>query len=194
MFWLGKRREYASSLEFMILLVLADQRPRAASDVILALNKTFAGLWEATPNTIHSKLSRMKKSKPVLLQSESIKTPAGPRVEVYQPTTRGYNLLADVIQANTPAEIRFMKRYIKMAGEVATTASFRDVILSFLDLFHSREFAETRDYNDPEAREILLKRLFALLNQYREQVGQSISPGKPPASESNFVSETPDPS
>lgn len=167
MFWLSKRKEKLSPLEYMILLVLKDQ-PMHGYDIMHCLNDIMGDLWEAKSGTIYPILSKMKDRD--LLEEETVKSPAGPSKKMHSLTAKGETLLDTTLRQNLTAETVFMRKYAELTGKVVDNSEYRDILFNFLDWFTSARVKAVEEIADPKARGVFLDRLARLFKFFHEEV------------------------
>ena len=85
-------------LEFTIIEVIFNTQALSGYDLMLSLNRHFAGTWEAKSGTIYPILSKLEKNG--FLKSKMVKSPIGPLRKVYTLTKAGEELLKLKVNKN----------------------------------------------------------------------------------------------
>jgi len=106
----GIKKYKLTPLEFTILETVFNCRELAGYDLILNLNKHFAGTWEAQSGTIYPILSKLKRDG--FLDSRSVKSPIGPIRKVYSLTEAGKHILKTKVYKNFEDQLKFMGNFL----------------------------------------------------------------------------------
>ncbi len=106
----GIKKYKLTPLEFTILETVFNCRELAGYDLILNLNKHFAGTWEAQSGTIYPILSKLKRDG--FLDSRSVKSPIGPIRKVYSLTEAGEHILKTKVNKNFEDQLKFMGNFL----------------------------------------------------------------------------------
>ncbi|MFX1498632.1 MAG: helix-turn-helix transcriptional regulator [Promethearchaeota archaeon] len=97
-------------LEFTIIETIFNNKELSGYDLILNLNKHFAGTWTAQSGTIYPILSKLKKEG--FLKSRPVKSPIGPIKTVYSLTEAGAQILKKKVNKNFEDQINFIENFI----------------------------------------------------------------------------------
>jgi PadR family transcriptional regulator PadR len=106
----GIKKYKLTPLEFTILETIFNSRELAGYDLILNLNKHFAGTWEAQSGTIYPILSKLKRDG--FLDSRPVKSPIGPIRKVYSLTEAGEHILKTKVNKNFEDQLKFMGNFL----------------------------------------------------------------------------------
>ena len=106
----GIKKYKLTPLEFTILETIFNCIKLAGYDLILNLNKHFAGTWEAQSGTIYPILSKLKRDG--FLDSQSVKSPVGPRRKVYSLTEAGEHILKTKVNKNFEDQLNFVRNVL----------------------------------------------------------------------------------
>ena len=106
----GIKKYKLPPLEFTILETVFNCRELAGYDLILNLNKHFAGTWEAQSGTIYPLLSKLKRDG--FLNSRSVKSPIGPIRKVYSLTEAGEHILKTKVNKNFEDQLKFLGNFL----------------------------------------------------------------------------------
>ncbi|MFW9771864.1 MAG: PadR family transcriptional regulator [Promethearchaeota archaeon] len=97
-------------LEFTIMEAIFNNKELSGYDIILNLNKHFAGTWIAQSGTIYPILSKLKKEG--FLKSRPMKSPIGPVKTVYSLTEAGAQILKEKVNKNFEDQIKFIENFL----------------------------------------------------------------------------------
>ncbi|MHA1489178.1 MAG: helix-turn-helix transcriptional regulator [Promethearchaeota archaeon] len=97
-------------LEFTILESIFNSKEISGYDLILNLNKHFAGTWEAQSGTIYPILSKLKKNG--FLNFKNVKSPIGPLKKLYFLTQAGASILKNKVKNNFLDQLKFLENFI----------------------------------------------------------------------------------
>jgi len=106
----GIKKYKLTPLEFTILETIFNCKALAGYDLILNLNKHFAGTWEAQSGTIYPILSKLKRDG--FLDSRPVKSPIGPIRKVYSLTEAGKHILKTKVNKNFEDQLKFMGNFL----------------------------------------------------------------------------------
>lgn len=106
----GIKKYKLTPLEFTILETVFNCRELAGYDLILNLNKHFAGTWEAQSGTVYPILSKLKRDG--FLDSRPVKSPIGPIRKVYSLTEAGEHILKTKVNKNFEDQLKFMGNFL----------------------------------------------------------------------------------
>jgi DNA-binding PadR family transcriptional regulator len=108
--FIGIKKYKLTPLEFTILETIFNCKELAGYDLILNLNKHFAGTWEAQSGTIYPILSKLKRDG--FLNSRPVKSPIGPIRKVYSLTEAGDHILKTKVNNNFEDQLKFMGNFL----------------------------------------------------------------------------------
>lgn len=97
-------------LEFTIVEVIFNSQALSGYDLMQALNKHFAGTWEAKSGTIYPILSKLEGSG--FLKSKMVKSPIGPLRKLYTLTKAGEELLKLKVNKNYLEQLLLIENFI----------------------------------------------------------------------------------
>jgi len=97
-------------LEFTIIETIFNSKELSGYDLILNLNKHFAGTWTAQSGTIYPILSKLKKEG--FLKSRQVKSPIGPVRTVYSLTEAGAQILKKKVNKAFEDQINFIENFL----------------------------------------------------------------------------------
>ena len=106
----GIKKYKLTPLEFTILETVFNCRELAGYDLILNLNKHFAGTWEAQSGTVYPILSKLKRDG--FLNSRPVKSPIGPIRKVYSLTEAGEHILKTKVNKNFEDQLNFIRNVL----------------------------------------------------------------------------------
>ncbi len=106
----GIKKYKLTPLEFTILETIFNCKELAGYDLILNLNKHFAGTWEAQSGTIYPLLSKLKRDG--FLDSRPVRSPIGPIRKVYSLTEAGEHILKTKVNKNFEDQLKFMGNFL----------------------------------------------------------------------------------
>lgn len=106
----GIKKYKLTPLEFTILENIFNCKELAGYDLILNLNKHFAGTWEAQSGTIYPILSKLKRDG--FLDSRPVRSPIGPIRKVYSLTEAGEHILKTKVNKNFEDQLKFMGNFL----------------------------------------------------------------------------------
>jgi PadR family transcriptional regulator PadR len=106
----GIKKYKLTPLEFTILETIFNSKELAGYDLILNLNKHFAGTWEAQSGTIYPILSKLKRDG--FLDSRPVRSPIGPIRKVYSLTEAGEHILKTKVNKNFEDQLKFMGNFL----------------------------------------------------------------------------------
>ena len=104
------KRNKITPLEFTIIETIFNSKELSGYDLILNLNRHFAGTWEAQSGTIYPILSKLKKKN--FLKSRPVKSPIGPIRKVYSLTEAGEQILKVKVNKNFEDQLRFIENFL----------------------------------------------------------------------------------
>lgn len=99
-----------SPLEFTILETIFNARVLSTNDLLLNLNRHFAGTFEAKEGTVKPILSKLKKRG--FLETKKVKSPMGPLKKVNYLTEAGKEILKTKVSNNFEEQIRFIENFL----------------------------------------------------------------------------------
>lgn len=97
-------------LEFTIIEVIFNSQALSGYDLIQALNKHFAGTWQAKSGTIYPILSKLERNG--YLNSKTVKSPIGPLRKLYALTIAGEELLKLTVNKNYSEQLLLIENFI----------------------------------------------------------------------------------
>ncbi len=97
-------------LEFTIVEVIFNSQALSGYDLMQALNKHFAGTWEAKSGTIYPILSKLERTG--FLKSKMVKSPIGPLRKLYTLTEAGEELLKLKVNKNYSEQLLLIENFI----------------------------------------------------------------------------------
>ena len=97
-------------LEFTIIEVIFNNQALSGYDLIQALNKHFAGTWQAKSGTIYPILSKLERNG--YLNSKTVKSPIGPLRKLYTLTIAGEELLKLTVNKNYSEQLLLIENFI----------------------------------------------------------------------------------
>jgi len=97
-------------LEFTIIEVIFNSQALSGYDLMRALNKHFAGTWEAKSGTIYPILSKLERNG--FLKSKMVKSPIGPLRKLYTLTTAGEELLKLKVNKNYSEQLLLIENFV----------------------------------------------------------------------------------
>lgn len=97
-------------LEFTIVEVIFNSQALSGYDLMQALNKHFAGTWEAKSGTIYPILSKLERSG--FLKSKMVKSPIGPLRKLYNLTKAGEELLKLKVNKNYSEQLLLIENFV----------------------------------------------------------------------------------
>ncbi len=97
-------------LEFTIIEVIFNSQALSGYDLMRALNKHFAGTWEAKSGTIYPILSKLERNG--FLKSKMVKSPIGPLRKLYTLTTAGEELLKLKVNKNFSEQLLLIENFV----------------------------------------------------------------------------------
>jgi PadR family transcriptional regulator PadR len=97
-------------LEFTIIEIIFNSQALSGYDLIQALNKHFAGTWQAKSGTIYPILSKLESSG--YLNSKTVKSPIGPLRKLYSLTNAGEELLKLKVNKNYSEQLLLIENFI----------------------------------------------------------------------------------
>lgn len=106
----GIKKYKLTPLEFTILETIFNSKELAGYDLILNLNKHFAGTWEAQSGTIYPILSKLKRDG--FLGFRPVRSPIGPIRKVYSLTEAGEHILKTKVNKNFEDQLKFMGNFL----------------------------------------------------------------------------------
>jgi len=104
------KRNKITPLEFTIIETIFNSKELSGYDLILNLNRHFAGTWEAQSGTIYPILSKLKKEN--FLKFRPVKSPIGPIRKVYSLTEAGEQILKVKVNKNFEDQLRFIENFL----------------------------------------------------------------------------------
>ncbi|MFX0077372.1 MAG: helix-turn-helix transcriptional regulator [Candidatus Hermodarchaeota archaeon] len=97
-------------LEFTIVEVIFNSQAMSGYDLMQALNRHFAGTWEAKSGTIYPILSKLEKNG--FLKSKMVKSPIGPLRKLYTLTKAGEELLKLKVNKNYAEQLLLIENFV----------------------------------------------------------------------------------
>jgi len=97
-------------LEFTIIEIIFNSQALSGYDLIQALNRHFAGTWEAKSGTIYPILSKLERNG--YLKSKMVKSPIGPLRKLYRLTNAGEELLKLKVNRNYTEQLLLIENFI----------------------------------------------------------------------------------
>jgi len=97
-------------LEFTIIEIIFNNHPLSGYDLIQALNKHFAGTWQAKSGTIYPILSKLERNG--YLNSKTVKSPIGPLRKLYNLTKAGEEILKLTVNKNYSEQLLLIENFI----------------------------------------------------------------------------------
>ncbi len=104
------KKNKITPLEFTIIETIFNSKELSGYDLILNLNRHFAGTWEARSGTIYPILSKLKKEN--FLKFRPVKSPIGPIRKVYSLTEAGEQILKVKVNKNFEDQLRFIENFL----------------------------------------------------------------------------------
>ncbi len=104
------KRNKITPLEFTIIETIFNSKELSGYDLILNLNRHFAGTWEAQSGTIYPILSKLKKEN--FLKFRPVKSPIGPIRKVYSLTEAGEQILKVKVNKNFEDQLRYIENFL----------------------------------------------------------------------------------
>lgn len=173
---MGKKQQgrfELSPLEYIVSLVLLkhereDQghplgsRGMHGYDILLTLNRTFEGIWEAKTGTVYPLLNKMAStSHPggAILRGEEKKSPIGPVKTVYELTEDARAEIKQILANTFENDIQFMERYLMLASQVADVAEFRSMLINYANKLVTELQTRAESLANPELRLAALREL-----------------------------------
>ncbi|MFX1590475.1 MAG: helix-turn-helix transcriptional regulator [Promethearchaeota archaeon] len=104
------KRNKITPLEFTIIETIFNSKELSGYDLILNLNRHFAGTWEAQSGTIYPILSKLTKEN--FLKFRPVKSPIGPIRKVYSLTEAGEHILKVKVNKNFEDQLRFIENFL----------------------------------------------------------------------------------
>ncbi len=105
-----RKTQKLTPLEFTILESIFNNRQISGYDLIIHLNKHFAGTWEAQSGTIYPILNKLKNDG--FLGMKSVKSPLGPLKKVYFLTEAGMDILKVKVNKNFSDQMKFVENFL----------------------------------------------------------------------------------
>ncbi|MHA1266509.1 MAG: hypothetical protein ACTSRS_14840 [Candidatus Helarchaeota archaeon] len=103
-------RKRLSPLEFTILETIFNAEKISTNDLILNLNRHFAGSFEAKASTIKPILSKLKRRG--LLITKKVKSPLGPLKKVNYLTLEGEEILKVKVNKNFEEQLKYIENFL----------------------------------------------------------------------------------
>jgi PadR family transcriptional regulator PadR len=104
------KKNKMTPLEFTIIETIFNSNALSGYDLILNLNKQFAGTWEAKSGTIYPILTKLERDG--FLKSSMVKSPIGPLRKVYYLTEAGEELLKFKVYKNFTDQLKFVRNFL----------------------------------------------------------------------------------
>ncbi len=202
MFWLGKSISIEASgsgkkktlnlspLEVIILIQLRAREIRNKGDpvgqygyeMIQDLNDLFAGAWEAKSGTIYPILSKLEKTKSMIIGSRK-KSPLGPVKKVYILEDYGRDTIDRIISNNFDSDIEFMSNFLNLISPFVLLHNEKDqldevfekllvVPEKIVDLAKNRAVTEIDQTLRNKKLTILHKKLSKILGKIETEIAQ----------------------
>ena len=106
----GIKKSKLTPLEFTIIETIFNFKGLSGYDLILNLNKQFAGTWEAQSGTIYPILSKLERDG--FLRSNMVKTQIGPLRKVYFLTEVGEEIIKLKVNKNFHDQLKFLENFL----------------------------------------------------------------------------------
>ncbi len=104
------KKKKLTPLEFTILeLIIKYPNGISGYDLMDALNKHFAGTWEAQSGTIYPLLSKLKSNG--FLKGKNVKSPIGPVKKVYSLTEIGKMIIETKVNLKCIEQLKFIENF-----------------------------------------------------------------------------------
>lgn len=97
-------------LEFTIIETIFNSKQLSGYDLIINLNKNFAGTWEAQSGTIYPILRNLEKDG--FLKARKVKSLIGPLRKVYSLTEAGEQILKHKVSKNYIDQLKFVENFL----------------------------------------------------------------------------------
>ena len=97
-------------LEFTIIEIIFNSQALSGYDLIQALNKHFAGTWQAKSGTIYPILSKLERNG--FLKSKTVRSPIGPLRKLYTLTNAGEELLKLKVNKNYSEQLLLIENFV----------------------------------------------------------------------------------
>jgi len=133
-------------LEFTIIEVIFNNHPLSGYDLIQALNKHFAGTWQAKSGTIYPILSKLQKNG--FLNSKIVKSPIGPLRKLYTLTIAGEELLKLTVNKNYSEQLLLIENFIVELSSIFIKSHPKEVrkeILEEVEATLNQSFERIKD-------------------------------------------------
>jgi PadR family transcriptional regulator PadR len=125
-------------LEFTIIEVIFNSQALSGYDLMQALNKHFAGTWEAKSGTIYPILSKLEKNG--FLKSKMVKSPIGPLRKLYTLTKAGEELLKLKVNKNYSEQLLLIENFVVELSSIYIHShpeeDRKNVVLEVQELLH----------------------------------------------------------
>jgi DNA-binding PadR family transcriptional regulator len=103
-------KDKLTPLEFTIIGTIFNSQELSGYDLMINLNKQFAGTWEAQSGTIYPILRKLEKNG--FLKGKKVRSPIGPLRKVYSLTKAGEELLKYKVNKNYLDQLKFTKNFL----------------------------------------------------------------------------------
>ena len=134
-------------LEFTIIEVIFNSQALSGYDLMQALNKHFAGTWEAKSGTIYPILSKLEKNG--FLKSKMVKSPIGPLRKLYTLTKAGEELLKLKVNKNYSEQLLLIENFVVELSSIYIQShpeeDRKETILEVQELLNE-SFERIKDY------------------------------------------------
>lgn len=97
-------------LEFTIIETIFNSKQLSGYDLIINLNRNFAGTWEAHSGTIYPILRNLEKDG--FLKAKKVKSLIGPLRKVYSLTEAGEQILKHKVSKNYIDQLKFVENFL----------------------------------------------------------------------------------
>jgi DNA-binding PadR family transcriptional regulator len=103
-------KDKLTPLEFTIIGTIFNSQELSGYDLMINLNKQFAGTWEAQSGTIYPILRKLEKNG--FLNGKKVRSPIGPLRKVYSLTKAGEELLKYKVNKNYLDQLKFTENFL----------------------------------------------------------------------------------
>jgi DNA-binding PadR family transcriptional regulator len=103
-------KDKLTPLEFTIIETIFNSKELTGYDLMINLNKQFAGTWEAQSGTIYPILRKLENNG--FLKSKTVKSPIGPLRKVYSLTKAGEEILKYKVNKNYIDQLKFTENFL----------------------------------------------------------------------------------
>jgi DNA-binding PadR family transcriptional regulator len=103
-------KDKLTPLEFTIIETIFNSKELSGYDLMINLNKQFAGTWEAQSGTIYPILRKLEKGG--FLKAKTVRSPIGPLRKVYSLTKAGEEILKYKVNKNYIDQLKFTENFL----------------------------------------------------------------------------------